>query len=55
MSTVDAVSEREAIEAVLQHSLDGARSGRGDDMKPAFRPDATIFGYVGPDLFGGPI
>jgi hypothetical protein len=24
-------------------------------MKPAFSPDATIFGYVGPDLFAGPI
>lgn len=24
-------------------------------MKPAFHPDATIFGYVGPDLFAGAI
>ena len=24
-------------------------------MKPAFHEDATIFGYVGPDLFAGPI
>ena len=24
-------------------------------MKPAFHQDANIFGYVGPDLFGGPI
>ena len=24
-------------------------------MKPAFHDDATIFGYVGPDLFAGPI
>ncbi len=24
-------------------------------MKPAFHEDATVFGYVGPDLFAGPI
>src|SRR3546814_16029239 len=24
-------------------------------MKPAFHDDATIYGYVGPDLFAGPI
>ncbi len=24
-------------------------------MKGAFHPDATIFGYIGPDLFAGPI
>ncbi len=32
-----------------------ARSGRGDDTRPAFHEDATVFGYVGPDLFAGPI
>ncbi|MBI5085122.1 MAG: nuclear transport factor 2 family protein [Acidobacteria bacterium] len=49
------VNEYDAIAAVVQHYLDGARSGRGVDMRPAFHPDATIFGYVGPDLFAGPI
>ena len=24
-------------------------------MAPAFHKDATIFGYIGPDLFAGPI
>jgi hypothetical protein len=24
-------------------------------MKPAFHENATIHGYIGPDLFGGPI
>ena len=47
--------EREAIVNVLQHYIDGAKSGKGDDMKPAFHDDATVFGYVGPDLFAGPI
>lgn len=50
-----AVNEYDAIRATLQHYLDGAKSGRSDDMKPAFHDDATIFGYVGPDLFAGPI
>ena len=49
------VSEYEAIAKVVQHYIDGAESGRGDDMKPAFHKDATIFGYIGADLFAGPI
>ena len=49
------VNEREAILTVIQHYIDGARSGKGDDMRPAFHKDATIFGYVGADLFAGPI
>ncbi|MEY3747960.1 MAG: hypothetical protein RL194_1419 [Pseudomonadota bacterium] len=49
------IEEYEAITRVLQHYIDGARSGRGDDMKPAFHADATIYGHVGDDLFAGPI
>ena len=49
------VSEYNVIAKVVQHYIDGAKSGRGDDMKPAFHQDATIFGYVGEDLFAGPI
>ena len=49
------VTEYDAIVRTVQQYIDGARSGRGADMKPAFHPDATIFGYVGPDLFAGPI
>jgi len=49
------IDEYEAISQVLQHYIDGARSGRGADMKPAFHADATIYGYVGSDLFAGPI
>jgi len=50
-----AVNNQDAIAKVVQHYIDGARSGKGDDMKPAFHDDATVFGYVGPDLFAGPI
>ena len=49
------VSEYDAIAKTVQHYIGGAKSGKGDDMKPAFHKDATIFGYAGADLFGGPI
>lgn len=49
------IQEYAAIARLIQHYLDGARSGRGQDMKPAFHDDATIFGYVAGDLFAGPI
>ena len=49
------LSEYDAIANTVQHYIDGARSGRGADMKPAFHTDATIFGYVGAELFAGPI
>ena len=48
-------NEHNVITGVVQHYIDGAKSGKGDDMKPAFHEDATIFGYVGDDLFAGPI
>ncbi|TYL89914.1 nuclear transport factor 2 family protein [Bradyrhizobium rifense] len=53
--TATNLGDYEAITKVVQHYLDGAKSGKGNDMKPAFHKDATIFGYVGPDLFAGPI
>ena len=49
------VNEEDAIAKAVQHYIDGAKSGKDDDMKPAFHKDATIFGYAGADLFGGPI
>ncbi len=56
MSTAPTITnEHDAIGKVVQHYIDGAKSGRGDDMKPAFHTDATIFGYAGDDLFAGPI
>ncbi len=50
-----AVHEHDSIAKTVQHYIDGAKSGKGDDMKPAFHKDATIFGYAGADLFAGPI
>ncbi len=55
MSEPTYVDEIDAIREVLEHYVGGARTGRGEAMKPAFHEDASIYGYVGPDLFGGPI
>ena len=56
MSNIPAdTSDNDMIKQTVQHYIDGAISGKGDDMKPAFHADATIFGYIGDDLFAGPI
>ncbi len=49
------LSEYDAITRTVQDYIDGGKTGRTADMKLAFHPDATIFGYIGPDLFAGPI
>ena len=50
-----ALSEYDAITRTVETYVNGGKSGKGDDMKPAFHPAATIFGYVGTDLLAGPI
>jgi len=55
MSQPTYVNEIDAITKVVQHYIEGALTGKGAAMKPAFHRDATIYGYVGKDLFGGPI
>src|SRR5262245_14659300 len=54
-TSTQAVSEHNKIAQTIQIYVEAGRSGRGDDMKAAFHPDATIFGYAGPQLFAGPI
>jgi putative lumazine-binding protein len=49
------VRDYDVIAKIVQQYINGAKSGRGDDMKAAFYKDATVFGYVGDDLFSGPI
>jgi hypothetical protein len=49
------LSEYDAIANTVQQYVNGGKSGRGEEMKPAFHPGATIYGYIGDDLFGGPI
>ena len=53
--TSNDAKEHAAIAKTVERYLNGARSGKGDDMKPAFHEDATVFGYIGSDLFAGPI
>ena len=56
MQTISLIEqERQAITVTVQQYIDGAKSGRSDDMKPAFHDGATIFGYAGENLFAGPI
>lgn len=55
MNTAIPVAEYARISATLQHYIEGAIQGQGDAMKPAFHPEATIYGYIGNDLFAGPI
>ena len=45
----------EAISSVIQTYVQGGRNGDAAIMKPAFREDATIHGYLGGDLLAGPI
>jgi len=43
------------IERVMQTYIQGGRTGDIDTLRPIFHELATICGYVGPDLFAGPI
>ncbi len=47
--------DREAIIRTIETYINGGISGKAADMVPAFHSSATINGYVGSDLFSGPI
>jgi hypothetical protein len=49
------LSQYAAIANTVQQYVNGGKTGRSEDMKPAFHANATIFGYLGPDLIAGPI
>lgn len=55
MSNSERNNDAEQIGALLQTYIEGARKGSSDHMRPIFHEMATICGYVGPDLFAGPI
>jgi hypothetical protein len=48
-------NDLEQIEALMTIYVEGGRSGNIDILRPIFHELATICGYVGPDLFAGPI
>jgi hypothetical protein len=54
-ATSSYVNDVDEITRAMQAYIEGARTGKGAAMKPSFHEDATVFGYVGPDLFAGPI
>ena len=45
----------EAISSVIQDYVEGGRKGDASIMKPAFRENAIIHGYIGGNLLAGPI
>ena len=57
LATNSATSLRDydAIKETIQHYINGGKTGNTAEMKLAFHKDATIFGYIGADLFAGPI
>ena len=54
-STLAQTSDMQAIEKLVAGYIEAARTGDNEAMKTFFHDHATICGYVGPDLFCGPI
>ncbi len=54
-NTATKISDTEIIEKTIQFYINEAKSGKGNDMKPALHSDAAIFDYIGNDLFEGSI
>jgi len=55
MSDSSSSDETAQIEVLMQTYIEGGRSGNNEILRPIFHELATICGYVGPDLFAGPI
>jgi hypothetical protein len=47
------MTEKDAITSVMQHYIDGAKSGSSAEMSRSFHADASIFGYEGDSLVDG--
>jgi hypothetical protein len=54
-ATTATATEYDAIANTLQRYVTGGKTGRTAEMKAAFHPGATIYGYIGAELFAGPI
>jgi len=55
MPETDDRDDLNKIHEVMQTYIEGGRTGNVDTLRPIFHELATICGYVGPDLFAGPI
>jgi len=53
--SADNQKDIEAISSVIQTYAEGGHRGDAAIMKPAFRENATIHGYIGGGLLAGPI
>ncbi len=53
--SADNQKDIEAISSVIQIYAEGGHRGDAAIMKPAFRENATIHGYIGGGLLAGPI
>ncbi len=54
-TSADNQRDIEAISSVIETYAEGGRKGDAAIMKPAFREDATIHGYLGGNLLAGSI
>jgi len=55
MSSPNTGDDLQQIQSLMQAYVEGGRSGDNGILRPLFHELATICGYVGPDLFAGPI
>lgn len=55
MATTANTDDATQIRQLMHAYAKGARNGNNDTLRPIFHELATICGYVGPDLFAGPI
>ncbi len=55
MTTNPAEDDIRKIRALMATYIEGGRTGSNEVLRPIFHDLATICGYVGPDLFAGPI
>ena len=51
----NALADYDAITRAVQRYIDGGRSGSSETMRLGFHANASIHGYLGPDLISGPI
>lgn len=51
----DEFPEYAAIRQAVQSYIDGGRAGSSETMRRGFHENASIHGYLGPDLISGPI
>ncbi len=49
------MESEQQVRAVVERYVDGCRRGDAETVRSAFRPDARMWGWLGPDLVAAPI